>query len=239
MTQHRNVYSALAAAQAEMDPARKGSTNPAFKSRYADLADIVTACRAALNAHGLAFFHTMVEGAVLRTVIVHGETETLIECDVPLIVAKNDMQGMKSAVTYAKRIGLESLTGIAPEDDDGNAAAASAKRSPDALIEQPAKKANPVSEGLRDAWRDGVMDSLPEGATPRQIAEAFANQIIADFAGYKSIKGLNGYWDKQVKITSGMKEKHPDLHEKVVDAFMTREMELADQANVMNGFQAG
>jgi hypothetical protein len=35
---------------------------------------------------------------------------------------------MKSATTYAKRIGLESLTGIAPEDDDGNAAAKAAPK---------------------------------------------------------------------------------------------------------------
>jgi hypothetical protein len=54
---------------------------------------------------------------------------------VPLIVNKNDMQGMKSATTYAKRIGLESLTGIAPEDEDGNAAAKAApKVEPSKLI---------------------------------------------------------------------------------------------------------
>jgi hypothetical protein len=58
----------------------------------------------------------------MRTEFVHWSTETKIACDVPLIFEKNNMQGMKSATTYAKRIGLESLSGIAPEDDDGNAA---------------------------------------------------------------------------------------------------------------------
>jgi hypothetical protein len=128
---HRNVYVALAAAQAEMEQVTKGSLNPAFKSRYADLADVVSVVRPALNRHGLAFFHQMIfpDGAIhMRTIIVHGESDTSIECDVPLIVGKNDMQGMKSATTYAKRIGLESVTGIAPEDDDGNAAA---KAAPD------------------------------------------------------------------------------------------------------------
>lgn len=134
-TKHKNVYVALAAAQMEMDPLTKGAINPAFKgegkpkgTRYADLSDVVQAVRHALNSHGLAFFHQLIPGDVniMRTVLVHGESESRIECDVPLIVAKNDMQGMKSATTYAKRIGLESVTGVAPEDDDGNAAAAAA-----------------------------------------------------------------------------------------------------------------
>lgn len=130
---HRNVYVALAAAQAEMEQVTKGAVNPAFKSRYADLADVVSVVRPALNRHGMAFFHQMVfpDGAThMRTVLIHGESDTRIECDVPLIVAKNDMQGMKSATTYAKRIGLESVTGIAPEDDDGNAAAKAAPKEP-------------------------------------------------------------------------------------------------------------
>lgn len=135
---HKNVFSALSAAQATMDRVVKGAVNPAFKgegkpqgTRYADLADVVSAVRPALAENGLAFFHQMVifDGKpAMRTVLCHGESDTSISCDVPLIVDKNNMQGMKSATTYAKRIGLESVTGVAPEDDDGNAAAAAAPR---------------------------------------------------------------------------------------------------------------
>ncbi len=131
MTEHKNIYMALAAAQTDMGGVKKGSVNPAFKSKYADLADVVAAVSPALNAQGIAFFHvaTSVEGErVMRTVLAHGPSDTRIECDVPLIVTKNDMQGYKSATTYAKRIGLESLTGVAPADDDGNAAAKAAPR---------------------------------------------------------------------------------------------------------------
>ena len=129
MTDHKNIYLALAAAQAEMGGVKKGSVNPAFKSKYADLADVVQAVSGPLNAQGIAFFHmaASVDGErIMRTVLAHGASGTTIECGVPLIVSKNDMQGYKSATTYAKRIGLESLTGIAPEDDDGNAAARAA-----------------------------------------------------------------------------------------------------------------
>ena len=131
MSEHKNIHMALAAAQAEMGGVKKGSVNPAFKSRYADLADVVSAVSGPLNSQGVAFYHVpaTVEGErVMRTVLAHGASGTTIECDVPLIVSKNDMQGYKSATTYAKRIGLESLTGIAPEDDDGNAAARAAPR---------------------------------------------------------------------------------------------------------------
>lgn len=130
--QHKNIYIALAAAQSEMGPLVKGSNNPHFKSKYADLADLVTAVRGPLNNNGIAFFHCIVRtesGQDMRTVLMHGESETSIECDVPLIVSKNDMQGMKSATTYAKRVGLESVTGIAADDDDGNAAAKAAPRT--------------------------------------------------------------------------------------------------------------
>lgn len=37
------------------------------------------------------------------------------------------MQGLGSAITYARRYGLLGLAGIAPEDDDGNAAVANKK----------------------------------------------------------------------------------------------------------------
>ncbi len=125
MTTHKNIYIALASAQADMGAVVKGSTNPHFKSKYADLADVMSVVLPALNAHGIAAWHsvTFPDGQnYMRTTLSHGESETHINCDVPLLVSKNDMQGMKSATTYAKRIGIESLTGIAPEDDDGHAA---------------------------------------------------------------------------------------------------------------------
>lgn len=126
MSAHKNIYIALSAAQAEMGPVVKGAINPHFRSKYADLSDVMQVALPALNKQGIAAWHSTViaDGTtMMRTTLSHGESDTHINCDVPLIVAKNDMQGMKSATTYAKRIGIESLTGIAPEDDDGNAAA--------------------------------------------------------------------------------------------------------------------
>lgn len=127
---HKGLFSALAAAQAEMGPALKDATNPHFRSKYADLASVQAACLPALNAHGIAVMQPPVEidgQRYVKTVLAHesGERE---ECLVPLIVAKNDMQGYGSAVTYARRYGLMAMAGVAPDDDDGNAAVAAAPR---------------------------------------------------------------------------------------------------------------
>lgn len=146
MTEHKNVYVALAAAQSEMESVVKGSVNPAFKSRYAALDDVVQVVRPALNKHGIAYLHQIItddRGSVMRTLLVHGASETEVHCDVPLIVDRNNMQGFKSATTYAKRIGVESLTGIAPQDDDdGNAAAKAAPKGDDRPVVEPKRDPN-------------------------------------------------------------------------------------------------
>jgi hypothetical protein len=217
-TKHANVYTALAAAQAEMGAALKDSVNPAFKSRYADLAAVIDAVRGPLTRHGIGFFQPMVEGEFgrgVKTILSHGDSDTHIDCTVPLIVGKNDMQGLGSAITYARRYGLMSMAGIAADDDDGNAASASVSRD-----------VTPADTGpLVNAWRDSVLDSLPPGATDEQKAEAFANAICADFAG-KGEKALQNAWDRHAKLIVSLKSRFPLLHDAVVDAFESRMHDL-------------
>ncbi len=127
MTEHSNIAKALAAAQAEMGKALKQSNNPHFRSKYADLGNVMDACIPALNKNGIAVVQPFVIGEygnAVKTVLLHESGESL-ECCVPLLLGKNDMQGLGSAVTYARRYGLMAMAGIAPEDDDGNAAVAS------------------------------------------------------------------------------------------------------------------
>lgn len=135
---HKSIFAALAAAQMEMGPALKDSNNPAFRSKYADLASVMAACMGALNKHGICVMQPTGEdeaGRYVKTILAHTSGET-VECRVPLIVGKNDMQGYGSAVTYARRYGLMSMAGIAPEDDDGNAAA----KSPPVVDERPVQR---------------------------------------------------------------------------------------------------
>lgn len=122
----KTIAAALARAQMNMGKALKQSANPAFRSKYADLGNVMDACLPALNEAGIALIQPTGEdghGRFVETILIHGESGESLSCRVPLIVAKNDMQGYGSAVTYARRYGLMAMAGIAPEDDDGNAAA--------------------------------------------------------------------------------------------------------------------
>ena len=129
---HKNITAALAAAQASMGKALKQSNNPHFRSKYADLGNVMDACMPALNANGIAVVQTVgrdENGMFLTTILRHADSgEFLEDGGMPLIVNKNDMQGLGSAITYARRYGLMAMVGIAPEDDDGNAASAAAPK---------------------------------------------------------------------------------------------------------------
>ena len=163
-----NVYTALASAQIEMGSITKGATNPAFRSKYADLADVASVVIPALASKGVAVFHYIkpAEGRdYMRTEFVHGATATRIWCDVPLIVDKANMQGYKSATTYAKRIGLESLSGVAPEDDDGNAAASAPPRHQNARRQEPAS----YTPAGQPAPADMAINSLMNADTVDQL----------------------------------------------------------------------
>ena len=137
-TSKNGIATALVAAQMEMGKALKDSENSHFRSKYADLGNVMDACMPALNKHGIAVIQPTGEnetGRFVKTILIHSESGDTLECEVPLILQKNDMQGYGSAVTYARRYGLMTMAGIAPEDDDGNAAAKAAQTvSPDQFI---------------------------------------------------------------------------------------------------------
>ena len=120
----KNIATALVKAQKAFGPALKSSTNPHFKSRYADLSACVEAVIDGLNGAGIALVQRTSEdatGVTVETVFVH-ESGEMMECGkLHVPAAKQDPQGYGSALTYARRYSLMAACGIAPEDDDGNA----------------------------------------------------------------------------------------------------------------------
>ena len=122
---------ALVAAQSEMTGAKKSASNPFFKSKYANLEEVINVVKSAFSTHGLSFiqFPVSSEGhAGVETIILH-ESGEFISNQFLLKCAKSDPQGMGSAITYARRYGLQSAVGIPSEDDDGNAASAPEPKS--------------------------------------------------------------------------------------------------------------
>lgn len=122
----KGIATALAKAQLQMGNAKEKSSNPHFKSKYANLASVMDACMEALNSNGIAVIQPIEteteNGLSVTTVFIHGESGESLHNHVPLVVSKNDMQGYGSAITYARRYGLMMMAGLATEDDDGNAA---------------------------------------------------------------------------------------------------------------------
>lgn len=119
------IAAAFVKAQSEFGAAIKTSTNPHFKSRYADLSACVEAVIDALNNNGIALIqvtHECESGVSVETLFLHQSGEELRSGKLWLPASKQDPQGYGSALTYARRYSLMAACGIAPEDDDGNAA---------------------------------------------------------------------------------------------------------------------
>ena len=136
---------ALAKAQGAIKGAVKDSTNPHFKSRYADLASIWDACRAALSANGLAVVQ-MPEAAdpgtvALTTTLMHSSGEW-VSATVTARLPQDNPQGVGSALTYLRRYALAAAVGVAPDDDDGNAASTPAPNGNGHKPAQPAPATN-------------------------------------------------------------------------------------------------
>jgi hypothetical protein len=119
------IFQAFIAAQRQFGPALKSSTNPHFRSRYADLSACVEAVIDALNTNGLGLVqvtHPCESGVSIETVLVHESGQTMTSGVLHVPASKQDAQGYGSALTYARRYSLMAICGIAPEDDDGNRA---------------------------------------------------------------------------------------------------------------------
>jgi len=121
----KQLATALVKAQKAFGPALKQSTNPHFKSRYADLAACVEAVIDSLNENGIALIqhtHESAVGVTVETMFLHESGENMRCGWLTVPAARQDPQGYGSALTYARRYSLMAACGIAPEDDDGNAA---------------------------------------------------------------------------------------------------------------------
>ena len=122
----KELATALNKAQAEMSGAKKSSKNPFFKSNYANLEEVIHCIKGPFANNGLSYmqFPKALDGfAGVETIIMHNSGEW-ISNELMLKCAKNDPQGMGSAITYAKRYSLQGAAGLPSEDDDGNMATA-------------------------------------------------------------------------------------------------------------------
>ena len=168
----KTIAPAFIKAKKAFGPALKDKTNPAFRSKYADLGACIDSVEDALLANGIAFIQETFDdstGVTVETVFIHESGETMRCGKLHVPAAKQDPQGYGSALTYARRYSLMAACGIAPEDDDGNAA------------NRPAKKAAPVIEPCVSNKQAADIDAL--------ISEVGADKVaflawVAQMAGH-------------------------------------------------------
>lgn len=156
MSEIKHIAAAMVKAQKGFAPALKSSSNPHFKSKYADLAACVEAVVDSLNANGIMLVqkqHPNDSGVSVETIFVHESGETFSAGVLTVPAAKQDPQGYGSALTYARRYSLMAACGIAPEDDDGNAAAKQPTQSHRKGNERAATAATRVADEIIEAIR--------------------------------------------------------------------------------------
>lgn len=147
--QINDLAAAMAKVQAVIEGAIKESENAAFKSggkvsRYADLGSVWTAWQKAGPANGLAvmqFPGECQDGRLVMTTFLTHSSGQWIKSTMTIPLGKVDAHGYGSATTYGRRYALAALAGIAPEDDDGNAAAKSAPPA-NVVFEEAPKRTN-------------------------------------------------------------------------------------------------
>jgi len=125
------IHEAFAKAQCEFPLIKKTEINPFFKSKYADLSNILEVVMPILHKNGLYLTQSPVsseQGIGVSTSIVHIATGEMIRGSFSLPLAKQDPQGAGSAITYAKRYAIVAMLGLNVDvDDDGNTASTAKK----------------------------------------------------------------------------------------------------------------
>lgn len=186
------LAAALAVAQATIGTAVKDSTNPHFRSSYADLLSVWRAANPVLAANDLSvsqLCEPSTDGATVSvtTILMHKSGQWM-RGTLTMRPVKADPQGIGSAITYARRYALAAAVGVCPEDDDGNAA--SSQAPPAADKPKPTKKPGPREQllaavkawtGVADEDMPGMMASVKRasGVTNEKASEADIKTMLA------------------------------------------------------------
>ena len=181
------IAAAFVKAQKAFGPALKSSTNPHFKSRYADLSACVEAVVDALNNNGIGLIQRCYDnstGVMVETVFVH-ESGEVLECGILHVPAsKQDPQGYGSALTYARRYSLMAACGIAPEDDDGNSAS----------------RRTEIKSTVNESQIADLLAAMDEVTTIKDLQEAYKD-------AYKATNGEQAWQTKVIAKKDAKKAK--------------------------------
>ena len=204
--QINELATAMATAQAAMQPAKMNATNPFLKNRYADLGAVIDAVRDGLAGTGLSYVQFPAVPPVeygpaiaLTTRVMHTSGQWLEDTFIMSVPAeergKSTMQVAGSAITYARRYALAAVFGVvADEDTDGNAPQKPRQSTP-------RTQAGTNGHATPEPPADG--DLFPEDAKPVPMKKPTDAQLKAMHAAGSAFYG--GEWDtKRAEIVSAV-----------------------------------
>jgi len=228
-TKINELAGALSLAQGEMNPARKGAANTFFKSKYADLSEVIEASRLPLTSNDLSIVQYADDGYVV-TQLMHSSGQW-IRGRLRISPKDNTAQGIGSALTYARRYSWQMMVGLGAEDDDGEAAMGRAGSAYDpAHAKPPAKKKatpkkkkpevvepEPLDDGKGNSQVSTMEQEEKEVALdlPQQEERDDAETVIAAIPRAKDYLAALGI-DADVELPKTVRER---IQEKGVEGF--------------------
>jgi hypothetical protein len=217
----KGLAKALVQAQGNMTTLRPDSTNNHLNSRYASLSAVNDACLPALNKAGIA----VIQGAFTTTdeqgntwvntqvSFIHGDSGEIWTETLAMRPAKSDPQGIGSTITYGRKYLLMAMSGLAPDDDDGNASS-NTTQEPQAKGRYPSPpvKKEGVANGAAPAPAKtfaNVDDALLWAVEQKAFADKdAANTEYLKLRQEKQPKTAQGMWDVWFKAIEQLtKEK--------------------------------
>ena len=167
MVDKKELFTALAKAQMEYLEPKK--TKKAYNYYYAPMEEIRKATCEALAANGLFVYQTplSMDGEIgIKTIVGHS-SGAFLEDGFTVKLSKLDPQSIGSAISYFRRYSMMAALGLAPEDDDAQAAMPGKQKT---VVKKPAveklkeelyKVLGEITSGGNDAQASlDVMDHL-------------------------------------------------------------------------------
>lgn len=203
------IAAALAKAQSEVKNPSFNRVNPHFKSKYADLGEVLGVVRPALSKYGIALMQMTDfgdNGIVLHTRLTHSSGQW-IESTYP-VSNLGTHQAMGAALTYAKRQALSAIVGVAGEDDtDGE----DAKETTAGVRPQTKKPASKAPQ------------ALPAAESAAALADMMADLITVD-----SKIGLQQWASKWREVKATLTPTDSGV---ITEAFYKVQAEINDAVN--------
>lgn len=227
----KEISAALVRAQKEFGPALKTSSNPHFRSKYADLSACVEAVIDGLNNNGIFLMqptHLCEDGVIVETLFIHESGEQMSAGKLHVPAAKQDPQGYGSALTYARRYALMAACGIAPEDDDGNAATKKppAEAKPPAPPVPPPKAEKPPAKAEGEPGKWQITVKTKPDATPTDFINIVSEMAVVALEQAKSQADVMEIFKVNRALFDKMKAIDAECYKDLMEAFTTKKNAL-------------